>query len=214
VLGAWSGLGYNRRALHLHRCAAAIVERFGGTVPRSEDDLVSLPGIGRATAAAIAAYAFGAPAVYVETNIRAAYIHAFFKDRTDVDDEELLPLVAATVDAGDAKRWYSALMDYGAHLKKQFDNPARRSRHHVRQSKFEGSTRQLRGAVLRALVGSPAQTLTQLCAACSTEPERLVPIVNALCKEGFLSRRRGRYEIADRVPAHSALPKAQNRTRA
>jgi A/G-specific adenine glycosylase len=205
VLAAWSGLGYNRRALHLQRCAAAIVEHFGGKVPRSEHDLASLPGIGRATAAAIAVYAFGARSVYVETNIRAVYIHTFFTGRTDVDDEELLPVVAATVDTHDARRWYSALMDYGAHLKKQFDNPARRSRHHVRQSKFEGSTRQLRGAVLRALVGVPAQTLAALTRACSADPERLGPIVDALCSEGFLSRRRGRYQIADAVPARGSV---------
>jgi A/G-specific adenine glycosylase len=201
VLAAWSGLGYNRRALHLQRCAAAIVDRFGGTVPCAEDDLASLPGIGQATAAAIAAYAFGVPSVFVETNIRTVYIHTFFKDRADVGDDELLPLVAATVDRRNARRWYSALMDYGASLKKQFKNPARRSRHHVRQSKFEGSARQLRGAVLRALVGAPAQTLTQLCAACSTETERLRPLLSALCEEGFLSHRRRRYEIAESTPS-------------
>jgi A/G-specific adenine glycosylase len=197
VLAAWSGLGYNRRAVNLRRCAVAIVERFGGKVPRCEDDLVSLPGIGQATAAAIAAYAFGAPSVYVETNIRAVFIHTFFQDRADVDDDELRPLVEATVDTRDTRRWYSALMDYGAHLKRQFKNPARRSRHHVRQSKFEGSIRQLRGAVLRASVGAPAQTLAQLSAACNADAERLGPIVNALCAEGFLSRRGGRYRIAD-----------------
>ena len=56
VLGLWSGLGYYSRARNLHRCAQGVVERFGGAFPKTAEQLQSLPGIGRSTAAAIAAF--------------------------------------------------------------------------------------------------------------------------------------------------------------
>jgi A/G-specific adenine glycosylase len=64
VMEAWAGLGYYSRARNLHRCAQAIVSRYGGTFPRSAAELAGLPGIGRSTAAAIAAFAHGAPPPY------------------------------------------------------------------------------------------------------------------------------------------------------
>ena len=76
---------------------------------------------------------------------------SFFNDRTDVDDKELFPLIEATLDQDDPRQWYYALMDYGVMLKKKLINPSRRSKHHTRQSKFDGSDRQIRGAVIRLL---------------------------------------------------------------
>ena len=67
---AWGRLGYPRRALRLHDAATAMVQRFDGTVPQDEADLLSLPGVGAYTAAAVAAFAFGRTAVVVDTNIR------------------------------------------------------------------------------------------------------------------------------------------------
>jgi A/G-specific adenine glycosylase len=69
VLVAWAGLGYNRRAVALHRCATAIVERHGGAVPDALDDLLALPGIGPYTARAVLAFAFGRPVVPVDVNV-------------------------------------------------------------------------------------------------------------------------------------------------
>ncbi len=69
VLHAWQGLGYYRRARHLHACARAIVERHGGRVPDREEELARLPGIGPYTAAAVAAIAFGRPTVPVDGNV-------------------------------------------------------------------------------------------------------------------------------------------------
>ena len=59
VLGLWSGLGYYSRARNLHQCAQDVMSRFGGSFPEEPIDLQSLPGIGRSTAAAIAAFCFG-----------------------------------------------------------------------------------------------------------------------------------------------------------
>ena len=70
VLRAWAGLGYNRRAVHLHRAAKAIVAEHGGRVPSSVDELEALPGVGPYTARAVAAIAFGEPVGAVDVNVK------------------------------------------------------------------------------------------------------------------------------------------------
>ncbi len=150
VLVAWQGLGYNRRAKYLHELAKEVAGL--GALPDTLEELVKLPGIGINTAGAILAYAFDRPVVYIETNIRTVYLHHFFADRFDVDDKELLPIVERTLDQDEPRAWYSALMDYGTYLKKQGFGRNNASKHYKKQSKFEGSVRQVRGAILRALV--------------------------------------------------------------
>jgi len=70
VLALWSGLGYYSRARYLHRCAQAVVAEQGGQFPRSSDQLARLPGIGRSTAAAIAAFCFGERAAILDGNVK------------------------------------------------------------------------------------------------------------------------------------------------
>ena len=113
VLLHWQGLGYNRRAVNLWKTAQAVVEGFHGDLPETREELIRMPGIGRATAGAILAFAFNRPVVFIETNIRRAFIHHFFQDRKDVRDSEILPLVEATLDYENPRQWYYALMDYG-----------------------------------------------------------------------------------------------------
>ncbi len=72
----WGRLGYPRRALRLHAAASAIVERHGGEVPSSYDDLLALPGVGDYTAAAIASFAFGRRHVVLDTNVRRVLARA------------------------------------------------------------------------------------------------------------------------------------------
>jgi A/G-specific adenine glycosylase len=156
VLAAWQGLGYNRRALALQNTARLIIKEHDGTLPSSYEALLALPGVGVATAGALSAFVYNEPVPFIETNIRAAFLHFFFLDEWDVPDAEILPLVAATLDEHDPRSWYYALMDYGAWIKKTETNPSRRSKHHTRQSPFEGSRRQLRAMVLRLfLADSP-----------------------------------------------------------
>ena len=81
VLRAWQGLGYNRRALYLKRAAERIVHAHGGKIPREIGELEALPGIGPATARSIRAFAFNEPDIFIETNIRSAYLHFFFGPR-------------------------------------------------------------------------------------------------------------------------------------
>lgn len=86
VLAAWSGLGYNRRAKFLWQAAQKVVRDFGGELPHTFEALESLPGIGKNTAGAVAAYAYNQPAIFLETNIRTIFIHHFFRDADLVPD--------------------------------------------------------------------------------------------------------------------------------
>lgn len=155
VLAQWQGLGYNRRAIALKRTADACAAERGGALPDTAEELQRLPGIGPATAAGVMAFAYNRPSVYIETNVRTVFLHELFPDREKVGDKELAPLVADTCPEDDARAWYYALLDYGAHLKTQVANPSRRSAHYARQSAFEGSRRQKRAELVRIVLASP-----------------------------------------------------------
>jgi len=199
VLEEWQGLGYNRRALSLLRAAQQVSEA-GGQMPSGEKDLVALPGIGPATAAGIRAFAFDLPGVYLETNVRTVLLHELYPDAAGVPDAELVPVVRATCPPDDSdptddpRTWYYALLDYGAHLKQVLPNPSRRSASHVRQSRFEGSHRQRRASVVRALLSSRADApdgvpADELLAACdvSMDAAELAALLDELAGEGFCS---------------------------
>jgi len=194
VLAAWSGLGYNRRAKYLHEAARIVAGDLGGRLPREPAELEKLPGIGRATARSIAVFAFNAPFAFIETNIRAVFIHHFFGGDANVADAGILPLVERTLDTEQPRTWYNALMDYGAMLKKRYGNPARRSAHYVRQGRFEGSDRQARGVILKALLAS-GMGESELRAATGLAARRLRTILENLVGEGMVSEDRGKYSI-------------------
>ena len=186
VLPLWRGLGYNRRALALHKSAQIIVERYGGVLPNEPEILDELPGIGPATAASICAFAFNKPVVFIETNIRTVFITLFGGSRTDITDKELLPLIQVTLDHEQPRHWYYALMDYGVMLKKTLPNPSRRSKHYTQQSQFEGSERQIRGMILKAATTKKVFSFEDLCCCIDREPERIRRNLEELCAEGFL----------------------------
>ncbi len=186
VLGLWKGLGYNRRALNLQRTAQLVVDVYGGELPSDPELLVKFPGIGKATAASICAFAFNQDRVFIETNIRTVFIHFFFPEAHEVDDKQLMPLIAATLDTGKARRWYYALMDYGVMIKKTIGNLNRQSRHYTKQSPFVGSHRQLRGMVLQALLASPRLTADQLAGHLGKEAELVDQVMDELIEEGFV----------------------------
>lgn len=195
VLGLWQGLGYNRRALALQKSAQLVVEKHGGMLPPDPKALVTFPGIGKATAASICAFAFDSPTVFIETNIRAVYIYFFFEDEVDVTDLEIRELVEATLDLDNPREWYFALMDYGVRLKKEHRNPARRSAHYKRQSPLEGSDRQLRGRILKALLKKPAMTSSELKELLEPGSERMQRILDRLLKEGMVKEQSDVYSI-------------------
>lgn len=156
LLSEWKGLGYNRRALYLQRAAHEIVNRHKGIVPRDPKLIEDLPGVGHYTARAVAAFAFNSPEVFIETNIRRVFIHFFFAGRDKISDDEVVPWVKKALWITDPRRWYGALMDYGALAMRDTPNPNTRSRQYVRQSRFEGSRRHTRATILDILLKKPA----------------------------------------------------------
>ncbi|MEK7289836.1 MAG: A/G-specific adenine glycosylase [Planctomycetota bacterium] len=196
ILATWQGLGYNRRAIALSRISRTVLEDFHGALPSSVDTLVTFPGIGHATASAIAAFAFHTPAVFIETNIRRVYIHCFFDDRDNVRDDEILPLVEMTLDASNPREWYYGVMDYGVMLRKSLENPNRRSAHYQKQSPFEGSNRQIRGMILKALTRQPHVTEREIARQLQVDTTILKKNLLQLQKEGFIKKVRGKIAIA------------------
>lgn len=193
VLLAWQGMGYNRRAIALQKTARQVMDDYGGRLPADVETLATLPGIGKATAAAVCAYAFNMPVVYIETNIRRTFIHFFFQDREDVRDDEILPLVEQALDRGNPREWYSALMDYGTVLKKRTANPNRRSASYTKQSRFEGSDRQVRGKILALVLEEGAVTEDEVITQVAEDAERVRRILGDLEKEGFIAESEGTY---------------------
>lgn len=187
VLAAWQGMGYNRRAIALKGCAEKISEEYGGEFPRDPEVLATLPGIGKATASSICAFAFDMPVVFIETNIRRVFIHFFFGDAEQVSDADILPLVTAMLDRDHPREWYWALMDLGTELKKHVPNPNRRSSGYTKQSPFEGSDRRIRGEILRLLVGTPALSEAEIAQrAAGGDAHRTKKVLSGLVKEGFI----------------------------
>ncbi len=193
VLRVWSGLGYNRRAKFLHHTAGRIIDQHGGKLPQQSSELIALPGIGTNTAGAILAYAFNQPAAFVETNIRTVFIHHFFDDAAaTVAESAIVALVADTLDHDQPREWYWALMDYGSHLKQSVGNLNARSGGYTRQSRFQGSRRQLRGQLIR-LLGGQAYELNELREIINDE--RLEAVLAELVIEQLVHRRRDQYHL-------------------
>lgn len=193
VLSAWSGLGYNRRAKFLHQAAQKVVADFGGNMPRTVDELTQLPGIGKNTAGAIVAYAYNRPVVFIETNIRTVLLHHFFVDQDDVSDRQLVEILNELIDYIECPReFYWAMMDYGTFLKTT-DNNIHRSKHYVRQSKFAGSKRQIRGQVIKLLIEQPMsgielqKTITD---------ERLLDVLQDLQNEQLIVHKDNQYRLS------------------
>ena len=203
VLTQWQGLGYNRRALALKRACEACSACSGGALPKTAEELEGLPGIGPATAAGIVAFAYNRPSVYIETNVRTVFLHELFPERDKVSDRELAPLVELTCPDVDARGWYYALLDYGAHLKTLVANPSRRSAHYARQSAFEGSRRQKRAELVRIVLAEPGITADELArrldaferagGRAGATVQEFESIVADLMSEGFFRREGDRF---------------------
>lgn len=172
---AWDRLGYPRRALRLHETATVLVERFDGQVPRVEAELLTLPGVGAYTAAAVAAFAFGERTTVVDTNVRRVQARVV----TGVEHaaasltraEQDLATALLPVDDARAATWNVAVMELGALVctarsprcgdcpvldrcawvargRPAHDGPPRRGQ------PWAGTDRQVRGEILHRLRGS------------------------------------------------------------
>jgi len=195
VLIAWQGLGYNRRAKFLHQCAITITKEYGGEFPVTRQELEKLPGIGPYTAGAFMAFAFNQPVVLIETNVRRVYLHHFFPTKDQVLDTEIFPYLKRTLPKDNSRDWYSALMDYGTYLKKNGPNPNQRSAHYQKQSAFKGSDREIRGAILKVLAGSPVKKKQLYTTLGQFEIERVSTQAGSLLAEGLIEYRNTTYQL-------------------
>lgn len=202
VLTVWQGLGYNRRAKYLHNFAKEVVKNYRGKIPSDYEALLSLPGIGKGTAGSLSAFAFNLPVAFIETNIRRVYIHHFFPSQTNVSDTEILEIVQATLPKNlypvgnrspeatassyGAREWYYALMDYGAYLKTQIPNPNVKSKHYTKRSKFEGSNREVRGAIIKFLSNNTKGNRKKIMRELGFERERFETALRGLIQEGLV----------------------------
>lgn len=180
VIRAWQGLGYNRRAVRLQAMARQMVERWG-RVPEDPADLLSLEGVGRYTAAAVAAFAFGAQAAAVDTNVRRVLGRLVLGREQAPAGRRLEALAERLLPPGRARQWNAALMDLGAlvcvagrprceacpaadlcraRTARPEAGPAAAEQRRPRRvaeppARYEGSTRYYRGRIVEALRALP-----------------------------------------------------------
>ena len=190
VLLAWSGLGYQRRAKYLHAmCQSFAVQK---ELPTTSSELVLFKGIGPNTAAAISAYAYDTPAVFIETNIKTVYIAEFFADKTQVTDAEILQKVTNSLPTSNFREWYWALMDYGSFLKSQGHRNTK-STSYAKQPPFEGSKRQLRARLLKYITTSENHTRRHILS--QLRDSRAEMCLDELVHEGFVKIHGGRVSV-------------------
>jgi A/G-specific adenine glycosylase len=117
VITLWSGLGYYSRARNLHRCAQEVIARFDGVFPSAQSDLMTLPGIGRSTAAAISAFAYGHSAAILDGNVKRVFCRVFgvegYPGKSEID-KLLWELAEREKPHGGVEAYTQGLMDLGA----------------------------------------------------------------------------------------------------
>lgn len=202
VLRVWQGLGYPRRARNLHAAAGSIVA--AGGFPSTLDGLRALPGVGEYTARAVLAFAFEVDAAVVDTNI--ARVCARVEGRR-LTAREVQTIADAALPPGEPWAWNQCLMELGAVLCRPANprcdecplGPACRWRGvgpdpaegsagvSRRQTPFDGSDRQARGRLLKALAAGPVAVAASP-AVMGRSADRATALVEALAAEGLVAR--------------------------
>ena len=201
VLAAWSGLGYNRRARHLHE-AAKRIDAEGW--PRTPAGLETLPGIGPYTASAVACFAFGEPIAAVDTNARR--VVSRWRGEP-LDGRALAEAAGEELDPERPADWNQGVMDLGATLctprtprcpecpvAEWCADPAIYTPP-PKQAPFNGSLREARGAVLKVLVGGSA-SLGDLADTTGIDEARIDDALAALHREGMIQSSHGTWSLA------------------
>ena len=206
VLRVWDGLGYNRRALALSRAAREIAVRHGGRVPRDAAALRSLPGVGPYTADAVAAIAFGEPVVAADVNVLRVTARAILgSDPSEVSRADVARAAAEWLNGSDPSAWNQALMDLGREVCRPAPRcgicpiaatcgfvragaPRAAGRRRA-QPPFQGSMRQVRGAVVGALRRRPSMSVRALSHETGHPEDRVREAVRAMRREGLVAVR-------------------------
>jgi A/G-specific adenine glycosylase len=212
VLRAWGGLGYNRRAALLSLAARRIVADFGGVIPKDAASLASLPGLGAYTSAAIASIAFEAALPAIDTNVARVVARVRLgSDPRASGAGDVRRAAERWIDRPRPGDWNQALMDLGREICRPTPRCDRcpiaagcRSRRAAavgsprrtpsrggaggRAESFEGSDRQARGAVVRALREREGSlSIAAIAAATTTQPPRIASVIPGLVADGVVS---------------------------
>ncbi len=220
VIRAWGALGYNRRAARLHEAAGVTVREHGDGLPSDPALLRALPGVGPYTAAAVASIAFGAPVAAVDTNVqRVAARFLFGANPADVPWARLREAIDGWLDRGRPGAWNQAIMDLGRLVCRptprcdvcpvstgcRYRPQAHRQAPARHQPAFRGSSRELRGAIVRHLRSSPSATLSTIVSRTVRPLAEVATAVRALDADGLVragpaalaGRPAGRVRLAD-----------------
>ena len=185
LLKVWSGLGYNRRALWLKEAALNVLRL--GEFPRTVTELKKLKGIGPYTSKSILIFAFNEDIATVDTNIRRVLISEGFATE-DMSLQELQDIADRMLLKGRSGEWHNALMDYGA---LELTASSTGIAPLTSQTCFEGSTRQLRGTLVRILTDSERLSFSQMMQHPELEEcdkEVLEDVLESLVQEEILER--------------------------
>ncbi|MHA2114595.1 MAG: Fe-S cluster assembly protein HesB, partial [Candidatus Thorarchaeota archaeon] len=195
LLQLWSGLGYNRRAVWLREAARRIVEEE--EFPKTVEGLRDLKGIGPYTSRSILIFAFNEDLAAVDTNIRRVLIASGFAEE-EMSNSRLQEIADDLLLTGRSRDWHNALMDYGSLV---LTSGFTKIPPQTRQSRFKGSTRQLRGAIIRILTNSDTLSQNELISDLNSEDiqcKDVSPVLDQLLAERLVERTdAGRFKIAD-----------------
>jgi A/G-specific adenine glycosylase len=196
VLEAWSGLGYNRRAIYLHQAAKIFVENYEKKIPDTIEVLIKIKGIGKNTAGALITYIYNIPSIFVETNVRTVcfYIFKEYFNNEKISDAEIIELIKKIIDQNNPREWYYAIMDLGTELKKNIPkNHIQKSSSYQKQSIFKGSMRALRGKIIAFLTEIKEKAIEKKRLENLCEDKRFEECLEKLKKEEFI------YEKEDHI---------------
>lgn len=214
---AWGRLGYPRRALRLHEAATAMVQRHGGEVPGTPEELIALPGVGAYTAAAVSCFAFGIPEVVVDTNVRRVLARTVegkaFPNLTLNRAEAKLAADSMPAARETANTWNVAVMELGALVcvargprcdecpvadlcawnlagRPAYDGPPRRGQ------SWHGTDRQVRGELLRRLRDAHAAAPLSHLASSADDQDQVMRCLDSLVADGLVEPlSRGRFRL-------------------
>jgi A/G-specific adenine glycosylase len=219
VIKQWQGLGYNRRALNLQRTAIALTNR---PFPKTEEELLTLPGIGKYTARAILIFAFNKRIAAIDVNIERV-LSRIFKRMTSLDSiipkDKIYPLAEKVLPIRNSRQWHEALMDFGAtictkrnpkcnecpisaqcksHGKFKINNslPSQYS-----EKQYFGYPKRIwRGKVLKIIASSPATEITILNTLQISFPQEdfrsfMKSVLTELIQEGFCEKNTRTYRL-------------------
>lgn len=214
---AWGRLGYPRRALRLREAAVVMVQRHGGEVPSSHDELLSLPGVGAYTAAAVACFAFAEPEVVVDTNVRRVLARAVVGQALPAPSltraESQLAAACQPEERSQANTWNVAVMELGALVcvargprcadcpvadlcawnlagRPAYDGPVRHGQ------SWHGTDRQVRGALLHRLRAAHGPVAASTLKDAGPDRGQVLRCLDSLIADGLVEPlARGRFRL-------------------